>query len=181
MRPSLTSSDLWKLFAICSLSFVIALSVAAAGRFTVTSPVRQTVLKFDSQPSGDRRQYHWDDHLSGDWEQSDSGLILQPHRHATFDISLPNEEQGELIVLLFGHGGPALHLVVSVSEDGTLFRPIHRLTSLDDVIRLDLSADTRHLSKIWLRLSASNETSSGIDSDALLSRIRLFVVPRIRP
>lgn len=178
MRPSLTSSDLWKLFAICSLSFVIALSVAAAGRFTVTSPVRQTVLKFDSQPSGDRRQYHWDDHLSGDWEQSDSGLILQPHRHATFDISLPNEEQGELIVLLFGHGGPALHLVVSVSEDGTLFRPIHRLTSLDDVIRLDLSADTRHLSKIWLRLSASNETSSGIDSDALLSRIRLFVVPQ---
>ena len=176
MLPPLSSTDRWKFLATCCLSFVIALSVAAAGYFTVVSPVKQTVLKFDSQPSGAGQSFRWGNHLSGEWTLSDSGLILQPHRHGTFETVLPNKEHGGLTVLLFGHGGQGFRLAVSVSEDGTSFRTVHRSTSLENQIRLDLSADTVHLSRVWLRLSASNEASSGTDSYALLSRIRMFVV-----
>jgi hypothetical protein len=175
MLPALTSGDLWKLFATSCLSFLLTLSLAKAGCFTLMSPVKQTLLKFDSQPSGSRQPSHWNEHVSGEWKRSEAGLTLEPDQHGEFTISLQNEEQGGLIVLLFGQG-PALQLVVSVSEDGTVFRPVQQFTSLKEQIRLDLSADTRHLSNIWLRIAASNKTSSGRDSDALLSRIRLFVV-----
>ena len=175
MLPSLTSSDLWKLLATSCLSLLIASSLAKASCFTVTSPVKQTLLKFDSQPSSIRQPSRWNDYLSGEWQLSDSGVVLQAHRKGTFTISVPNEEHGGLIVLLFGQGGPAFHGVVSISEDGVHFRPIQQLTSLERELRLDLSADTEQLSRIWLRLSVSNETSSEEDSDALLSRIRLFV------
>jgi dolichyl-phosphate-mannose-protein mannosyltransferase len=177
MLPPLSSTDRWKFLATCCLSFVIALSVAAAGYFTVMSPVKQTVLKFDSQPSWAGQSFRWSNHLSGEWTLADSGLILQPHRHGTFETVLSNKEHGGLTVLLFGHGGQGFRLAVSVSEDGTNFRTVHRSTSLENQIRLDLSADTLPLSRVWLRLSASNEASSGTDSDALLSRIRMFVVP----
>jgi hypothetical protein len=175
MLPPLTRSDRWKLLAASCLSLLIALSLAKAGCFTVTSPVKQTLLKFDSQPSSIRQPSRWSDHLSGEWQLSDSGVMLQAHRHGTFTISVPNEEHGGLIVLLFGQGGPALHGVVSISEDGVYFRPIQQLRSLEKELRLDLSADTEHLSRVWLRLSVSNEASPGKDSYALLSRIRLFV------
>lgn len=175
MLPSLTSSDLWKLLATSCLSLFIASSLAKTGSFTVTSPVKQTQLKFDSQPSGTGQPSRWNDYLSGDWNMSDAGVILQAHRQGTFTVSVSNEEHGGLIALLFGHGGPAFRCVVSVSEDGVHFSPIQQVTSLENEIRLDVGDDTKQLSKIWLRLSAANEPQSGEDSDALLSRIRLFV------
>src|SRR5262249_31695291 len=175
MLPPLTRSDRWKLLAASCLSLLIALSLAKAGCFTVTSPVKQTLLKFDSQPSSIRQPPRWNDYLGGEWQLSDSAAILQAHRQGTFTISVPNEEHGGLIVLLFGQGGPAFHGVVSISEDGVRFRSIQQLRSLEKELRLDLSADTEHLSRIWLRLSVSNETSPGKDSNTLLSRIRLFV------
>src|SRR5262245_28387271 len=175
MLPPLTRSDRWKLLAASCLSLLIALSLAKAGCFTVTSPVKQTLLKFDSQPSSIRQPPRWNDYLGGEWQLSDSAEILQAHRQGTFTISVPNEQPGCLIVHLFGQGGPAFHGVVSISEDGAHFSPIQQLTSLENELRLDLSADTEHLSRVWLRLSVSNEPSPGKDSNALLSRIRLFV------